>query len=604
LTYLTGCENIFKMRYQNNIRIFVLAAVVAALSGLLISFRRLDVISPLVLSMDISNGNMNAPPSTNLHRDDNEETHKDKPGIIKSAFNGIESYDFSGIARWSATSQVRIDKNQEFVWKPIVKYKGFDVLDREVCILKHLSNFSWVPKLLWYNSSGIVTNYVGKPLSALTIPLDYKEQMDKIIVDMKSVGINHGDIFKICHHTKCNWASILKSEESYDIMVLDGSLSLIDFGWATKDGSLSCEKNIRSQKPAGFNPRPDSSIFPRLDDTFRRHLMVEQHFLVDWTLHYTEYQIREKIQKFWPNLSIRKMVQHPMYTDKKDKVEVLSKFYRQKVDDFRGETSFNMYFIYDHNPKYDFRPTSKGQRMVNTAMLDLKRALRTDMGGGFKIHATDNIQETKENMEALGMPEEYNLRQFDTLGRVFDVLNFSGIEYVVLRNFEKMPDEIKVDPNHLDVDLLVSDYYEAKRLLDGLNPYNMWSTSYENGFYRIVNRVTIDGKLVDFDFRYMEDNYYDRQWQLDILKRRIKLRGMFVPSKEDHLHSLIYHAIIQKQTISETYVKQFKELSNYTETQARDKKFLRERLDTFMDGHGYKMVKPNDKTVGYFLTPS
>lgn len=263
-----------------------------------------------------------------------------------------------------------------------------------------------------------------------------------------------------------------------------------------------------------------------------------------------------------------------------------------------------MYFIYDHNPKYDFRPTSKGQRIVNTAMLDLKRALRKEMGGGFKIHATDNIQETKENMKALGMPEEYDQRQFDTLGQIFDVLNFSGLEYVVLRNFEKMPDEIKVDPSHLDVDLLVSDYYHAKRLLDGINPYKMWETSYENGFYRIVNSVMIDGKLVNFDVRYTGDNYLDRQWQLDILKRRIKLRGMFVPSKEDHLYSLIYHAIIQKPKISETYVKEFKELGNYTGTQARDKKILRERLDTFMDGRGYKMMKPDDKTVGYFSANS
>eukprot|EP01083_Nonionella_stella_P104686 300410_1 len=89
------------------------------------------------------------------------------------------------------------------------------------------------------------------------------------------------------------------------------------------------------------------------------------------------------------------------------------------------------------------------------------------MGGGFRIHSTDNIQETKENQVALRQPEEYQKREFDSLRRVFDVLNFWGIDYVVLRNFEKMPDEVKVDPNHLDVDLLVSDYYEAKRLLDG-----------------------------------------------------------------------------------------------------------------------------------------
>jgi len=235
----------------------------------------------------------------NLYSDDDEGADENKPEIIKPAWNGIESYNFSGIARWSATAKVRIDKNREFVWKPIKTYLEFDPLDREVCILKRLSNFSWVPRLLWYNSSGLVTNYVGAPLTTLTIPLDYKEQMHEIIVDMKSVGINHGDIYKACHCAKCNpfWTPCPKCEEQYDIMVLDGRLSLLDFGWATKYGSFSCEENITSKVPEGYIPKDDRSIFPKLDDTFRRHLLVEQHFLVDWTLHYTEKQIREKNQE-------------------------------------------------------------------------------------------------------------------------------------------------------------------------------------------------------------------------------------------------------------------------------------------------------------------
>ena len=64
-----------------------------------------------MLSTDISNGNMNIPPSTNLHREDNVETYKDNPEFIKSAFIGIESYNFSDIAPWSGTSHVCIDKN-------------------------------------------------------------------------------------------------------------------------------------------------------------------------------------------------------------------------------------------------------------------------------------------------------------------------------------------------------------------------------------------------------------------------------------------------------------------------------------------------------------
>lgn len=287
-----------------------------------------------------------------------------------------------------------------------------------------------------------------------------------------------------------------------------------------------------------------------------------------------------------------------------------------EVDDFRGKTAFNMYFIYDLDPKYDFRPSSKGKRLVNVAMFDFKRLLRQDMGGGFKIHATDNIQECKDNMRALEMPDEYQDRRFDTLEQVFDVLNFSGLKYVVLRNFEKMPNKVMVDPHHLDVDLLVEDYYKAKRILDGDSPQSIWRVSYENGHYRIVNNVSIGGVGVNFDLRHVGDNYLDKQWQEDILNRSSAFcKGIRVPSekdcllegdtvihvpmKEDHLFSIIYHALIQKPIISDTYVNVMVSMGNFTTAQAQDKEFLRGKLHSFFDKHGYKMKPPNDKTVGY-----
>lgn len=548
---------------------------------------------------------------------DKEIYRNSKSTVAKIEFNPVAfnfTKDWRGATSGvSATSRVSIDAGEEYVFKQIIGYWEFGVLDREVCIVKQLSHFSWAPKLVWYNSSSLATTYVGKQMTMFTIPLNYKEQIEKIFLDMESVGINHGDIYKPCHvqprelRVECMKDPEHEMYDNYEFMLKSESgkiysrLSLVDFGWATKNGNYSCEEHVSNKKPQGYEEQNDRSyVLPKLDETFRRHLRVEQHFMVDWTLGYTEKKIRETIKK-WPNLLIRKMVQHPLYTDNKERVEVFSKFYSTKVDDFRGKTAFNMYFLYDRDPKYDFRPSSKGKRLVNTAMFDLKEALRDGLSTGFLIHATDNIQETKENMVALGILQEYQHRQFDTLRRVFDVLNFFGMGYVVLRNFERMPDDVRVDPGHLNVDLLVSNYYEAKRLLDSISPASVWKTSYENGKYRVVNSVMIDGTLVNFDIRSVGDNYFDRQWQLDVLKRRSKLRGLYVPSKEDHLHSLIYHAIIQKPRISETYVEVFKELrSNWTDAQVRDKKFLAEKLHAFMEEHGYKMVKPNDITVGYF----
>lgn len=433
--------------------------------------------------------------------------------------------------------------------------------------------------------------------------MDYREQYEQILHDMRSVGVNHGDIYKSCQSYK---TAFCKREEWYELMVKNMEnprISLVDFGWATVDGSFSCAPHADGKidiDEIGYKPQDDASVLEKLDQTFHRSLRVEQHFLVDWTKYFSESQVREEIKR-WKNLRIRKVEEHPMYLDS-ERIKVFSAFYNMKVDDFRGRSPFNMYFIDDMNPTYDLRPSSKGNRLVNAAMFDLKASLRQKMSGGFKIHATDNIQETKDNMRVLNLNHEYRYRNFDTLERVFDVLNFSGAMYVVLRNFEKMPDEVVVDPNHLDVDLLVYDYYDVKRILDGDSPQNLWSVSYEVGKYRIVNTVLIGGKRVNFDVRYVGDNYLDKQWQKDILKRRVTFRkGIYVPSEEDHLFSIIYHAIIQKEEISDTYVKVMEKIGNFSAAQARDRSFLRGKLDSFMDRFGYKMVQPHDETVGYFI---
>ena len=255
------------------------------------------------------------------------------------------------------------------------------------------------------------------------------------------------------------------------------------------------KKNLRSDTKKKNVPLGPGGL--PLDETYRRSLQVEQHFMVDWTQYYTEEEFTKLMKEEWPNLEIRKMVTHPAITNDLERQTLMSKFYMLTLakfqssarNQFKGATPFNMYYINDTDPKYDMRPSNRGKRLVNTSMFDFKLKLRNDMGGEymFKVHATDNIQETKYNMKALG--SRYTIRKFDTLRQLFDVLNFSGLEYVVLRNYEKMPDEVNIDPNHLDVDILVSDYYDAKRILDGDSPARTFDIQYENGFYRVMNNV-------------------------------------------------------------------------------------------------------------------
>ena len=114
------------------------------------------------------------------------------------------------------------------------------------------------------------------------------------------------------------------------------------------------------------------------------------------------------------------------------------------------------------------------------------------------------------------------------------------LPYVVLRNFEKLPNEY-ISNEHGDIDLLVKDLNQTI--------YKTNAIKVHKDANRVHYKINIAGKYVYFDFRCVGDNYYDENWQINILKNRIKSAGGFyIPSNEDHFYSLIYHALIHKKT--------------------------------------------------------
>ena len=164
-----------------------------------------------------------------------------------------------------------------------------------------------------------------------------------------------------------------------------------------------------------------------------------------------------------------------------------------------------------------------------------------------------------------------------------------------MRNFEGMPDNITID-EHLDIDLLVSDYYLAKTILDGTSATN---NRYEDGKYRILNYVKINNKNVLFDLRSLGDNYYDIKLQQDMLDTRVKHpSGFYIPNKEMHLYSLIYHAIIHKKIISDTYINVFKQYG--FEDSEINRLSLKNKLDKWLEEKNYSYCKP-EPSVGYFV---
>jgi hypothetical protein len=330
---------------------------------------------------------------------------------------------------------------------------------------------------------------------------------------------------------------------------------------------------------------------------------MEQHLLIDWGRHIPVDDMKSFISRH--GLECHQVI--PMDAFKNPR-SVLQKMYGQPVHEgrasryhsIRGTTPFYMYLIHDQDAVYDTRRTYKGYRIVNIKMYDLKTELRAQTQMGTQaIHATDNIQETKDNLRVLNMyGSHYRPTTFANIREVFDALNADPkLTYVVMRNFEGLPDHMTVD-EHLDVDILCNDYYRAKRILDGDSVIP--TPRYEDGGYRILNYVRVGGTKVMFDLRYVGDQYYDRPLEERMLERRVPWHNVYVPDPETHLYTLIYHAIIHKHSISETYKRVCREHDIPEDDMTRPK--LLQKIATYMKENGYVFVRPLDHSVAYVLS--
>lgn len=315
----------------------------------------------------------------------------------------------------------------------------------------------------------------------------------------------------------------------------------------------------------------------------------ETHILIDWQCYYDYNFIKEKITNF--NLFLSDYTKHDKLIEKK---KFMNQFYNVNVNDNRGETEFNIYIISDENPKYELRSTTKGKRLVNSKLFDLKTFLRKNNHKGNQIHATDNIQETKDNLHALNLFDKYyNQKKFKDINEVFETLNkVSSLKWIITHNFDNF-----VDGD--DIDFLTNDYFYFMRILDTIEKSKGgWLNSVSNGGTSVRNYIKVGTKDIPIDIRYLGDNFYDKNLQQNMIDTRVKHKNFYIPNKELHLYSLIYHAVIHKRKISNTYKKVF--LENEIKKENINRKYLKSMLDEFMIKNDYKYVKP-EKSVGFFI---
>jgi hypothetical protein len=310
-----------------------------------------------------------------------------------------------------------------------------------------------------------------------------------------------------------------------------------------------------------------------------------------------KFQILEIFGIFWP---------------KKKFAQNLKRFYGitltdpHKKESICGNGSFLLIIVLDKNPIHGKRKTSLGSQIVNTNIYDHKMQSRRILGSGYIIHSSIHQKEANHDFTLLlgknidqlktelkkpwnGKIKEKHIDLFGNEWKnpkqIFLVLN-AITKYVVLRNFENLPEELNSN-EHKDIDLLTDDQWQLPYIL------NMSKVDSNNvGFSPVIK---IGSKEIKLDIKYVGDKYYDEKWSKDILRRRVLSKnGVYTPSKEDHFFTLLYHVIIHKKKIIPEYIEKLYLISpqdilnNYKKNDFSNFENLKVILKKYMKENGYR----------------
>lgn len=302
--------------------------------------------------------------------------------------------------------------------------------------------------------------------------------------------------------------------------------------------------------------------------------------------------------------------------------ENLSRFYGQKLppgchkEEHCGNGPFLLILVKDRQSAYSERRTTAGVERVNVSTFEAKQLYRGLTGGGHKIHGTNSPEETVHDatlllgldaerhfevssssptqIADLGTRDLLGARGWDTIHDMFRMLN-TLTDYLVLRNFEKLPEAFFMD-SHDDIDLLVRDRDEVAYLL---NARRAFPQPYRTHFH-----VTIAGHHVPFDLRFVGDHYYTRPLQEAMLAERVFLKDTFyAPPAELYFYTLLYHALIHKTGVKADYrtrlTRMHGELTGTPPARELTDAELSALLHGFMRDRRWSYPRPVDLTVYY-----
>lgn len=185
-----------------------------------------------------------------------------------------------------------------------------------------------------------------------------------------------------------------------------------------------------------------------------------------------------------------------------------------------------------------------------------------------------------------------NSKEWASLEEFFKHIN-GNTNYVILRNFEELTRDF-LSAEHPDIDFLCSD----RKLFLSVTQSVSRTKNISDQIHRYI---VVNKKKVDIDVRCVGDGYYDSAWEKNILETRNLYQNRFyVPNTQNYFYSLLYHALIQKDQVSEDYAKRLNIMAE--ELGIIDDNIVNiELLQSYMRQKGYKFTFPESpRTKAHF----
>ncbi len=259
----------------------------------------------------------------------------------------------------------------------------------------------------------------------------------------------------------------------------------------------------------------------------------------------------------------------------------LIRFYGNSLPDVKkkallsGTGSFLLILVQDQNPNFIDDIGIYGKLKINENIVKNKKKYRKWIGKEYSIHGSISEKETNHDLTLLlgktsfevanELPVHWNgsikKLELDLFGhggwnnmrQFFKMLN-GTIKYVILRNFEDLPEKFSSD-EHNDIDILTNDTI--------IVPYVCMTSGNSPPKEKLPGSIKIGKKIALIDWKHPGDEYYDKRWYENILKKIVLHKnGFYVPSSEDYFYTLFYHAIFHKKKISDDYRKKLLKLAN------------------------------------------